>query len=298
MVDTANYQSIWTTLMHLPLTQGYVDAGGIRTRYIRAGKPDAPKLIMLHGLGGSWENCFNNIPSHAEHFDVFAFDLLGHGFTEKPNKPIVIADYVEHVKNFMDAHAIQKASFLGVSLGSWVATKFALRFPARVDKVTMISAWGRASAAPRTTGDPEAIKNLQKGREARLKAVEAPTWAAMEKIFEGLILEPKKRIPDLLGLRQQIYRQPTMKKGMENIFAGLDENWKTGTVSDEEARSVKTPYLIVAAIDSKDAFLTCSYEYEKLFPNAKLVEMKGASHWAQYEGGDEFNRINLEFLRS
>jgi 2-hydroxy-6-oxonona-2,4-dienedioate hydrolase len=295
--DPNAYQSIWTTLMDLPFCQGYVDAAGVRTRYVQAGPKDAPKLIMLHGMGGSWENCFSNIPPHALHFNTYAFDMLGHGFTDKPNKPIAIADYVDHLRNCMDALGIEKASFLGVSLGSWVATKFAAQFPARVGKVTMISAWGRTSAAPKSASGAEAAQRL-KGREARLKAVETPTWAAMESIFEGLILDPGKRLPDLLGLRLKIYRQPSMRQAMENIFLGLDEAWRSGTVSDEEARSIRNPYLIIAAIDSKDAFLACSYEYAKLFPNVKLIEQKGASHWAQWEAGDDFNRINLEFLRS
>ena len=48
------YRSVWMCLNDLPFTQGFVDADGIRTRYIQAGPADAPAVIFLHGTGASW----------------------------------------------------------------------------------------------------------------------------------------------------------------------------------------------------------------------------------------------------
>jgi len=291
------YKSIWTYLYDLPFTQGYVDAGGIRTRYIQAGPKDAPVLILLHGLGGSWENCFANLRAHAAHFNTFAIDMLGHGFTDKPDRILEVSDYVEHLKGFMDEMDIARASFLGVSLGYRVATKLATLHPDRVGKVTMVSAWGRPQAdTPISDAEREA---RARGRSSRLEAVINPTWEAIEKIFEGLVVDPKRRLPDLIALRQAIYRQPAMKQSMANIFAGIDPDaWRRNALTDDEVAKIESPYLIIAAVDSNDVFLASSYAYSKLIPRAKLIEMKGASHWAQWECVDEFNRINLEFLRA
>ncbi|OAF19175.1 hypothetical protein AXW67_37545 [Bradyrhizobium neotropicale] len=219
--------------------------------------------------------------------------MLGHGFTDKPNRLITTAEYVNHLKNFMDALKIDKASFLGISLGSWVATKLAANHPDRVDKVTMVSAWGRLVAKPDM--DSPFFKEVSR---TRLSAAANPTWPLMEKLFEGLIADPAKRLPDVLGIRLKIYSQPDMSQAMANIFNGLDYSWTDGFVTDEEARRVKSPYLIIAAVDHKDIFLECSYEYAKLIPHNRVVELRGASHWAQWEAVEEFNHVNLEFLRS
>lgn len=291
-MSNENYQSIWTHLMDAPFRQDYVDAGGVKTRYVNAGPKDAPKLIMLHGMGGSWENCFANFPEHAKYFDTYAIDMLGHGFTDKPDRLMTTAEYVNHVKNFMDAMGIEKASFVGLSLGSWVSTKLAAKYPERVEKVSMLSAWGRLIAKPDVNSP-----FFREGNKNRLAAAMNPTWERMEKIFEGLIAKPEQRLPDLLGLRMKIYAQPGMGKAMENIFNGLEYSWGDGYVTDEEARSIKCPYLIYATVDHEDIFLACAYEYAKLIPNNRLVELKGASHWPQWEALEEFNRINLEFLR-
>ena len=49
------FSSVWSDLHGVPFTQGYLDAGGIRTRYISAGDPGQPLLLLLHGVGGHAE---------------------------------------------------------------------------------------------------------------------------------------------------------------------------------------------------------------------------------------------------
>ncbi|MDN4984304.1 alpha/beta hydrolase [Bradyrhizobium sp. WYCCWR 13022] len=291
-----DYKSIWTELCKLPLRQDYVDAKGVKTRYINAGPKSAPKVIMLHGMGGSWENLYCNIADHAQHFDTYGYDMVGHGFSDKPDKPRSTVEYAEHLLAFMDAMSIEKASLLGLSLGSWVATKFAAMYPDRVEKVTMVSAWGRPY-----TSEAEVEKNralMASSRERRLAAVANPTWQAMDEVFAHLISDPKKRVPDLLALRQIIYRQPEMKRAMENILEGLNpDTWNTNAVSDDEVKKIQNPYLIVAAISHKDVFLESAYAYAKLLKNAQLIEFPGTSHFPHLERASDFNRMNIEFLR-
>ena len=88
-------------------------------------------------------NLYCNLVAHAEHFDTYGYDMIGHGFSGKPDRARSTVEYAEHLRSFMDAMSIEKASLLGLSLGSWVATKFAAMYPERVEKVTMVSAWGR-----------------------------------------------------------------------------------------------------------------------------------------------------------
>jgi len=55
--------------------------------------------------------------------------------------------------------------------------------------------------------------------------------------------------------------------------------------------------LIIAAVDHKDVFLESAYQYAKLLPNNKVVEIRGTSHFPHLERTDEFNRLNIEFLQ-
>ena len=46
------FESVWSDLQGVPFSQGYLDAGGVRTRYLHAGDPGSPALVFLHGSGG------------------------------------------------------------------------------------------------------------------------------------------------------------------------------------------------------------------------------------------------------
>ena len=57
------YRSIWTYLNTVPHKLAFLDAGGIHTRYLEAGDPDGPVVVLLHGTAGSLENyCANYGP--------------------------------------------------------------------------------------------------------------------------------------------------------------------------------------------------------------------------------------------
>ena len=77
--NARTYRSIWTELLATRFRQDWVDAGGIKTRFVQAGNESKPPLVMLHGTAGSLENFAANIGPHAEHFNCIAFDMIGSG---------------------------------------------------------------------------------------------------------------------------------------------------------------------------------------------------------------------------
>src|ERR1700739_3913219 len=91
------HESVWSDLQGVPFSQGYLDAGGVRTRYLHAGDPSRPALLLLHGSGGNAEAYVRNLEAHAEHFSTWSIDMLGHGYTDKPGHPLEVGHYVEHL---------------------------------------------------------------------------------------------------------------------------------------------------------------------------------------------------------
>src|SRR5580693_5713089 len=138
----AEHQSVWSDLQGVPFVQGYLDAGGVRTRYLRAGDSANPVLIMLHGSGGHAEAYVRNLEAHAEHFSTWAIDMLGHGYTDRAGHPLEIHDYVEHLLEFMAAIGVERAHISGESLGGWVATRVAIDHPERVDRLVLNTTGG------------------------------------------------------------------------------------------------------------------------------------------------------------
>src|SRR3978361_1100230 len=117
------YESVWSDLQGVAFSQGYLDVGGVRTRYLHAGDPANRTLVLLHGSGGHAEAYVRNLEAHAEHFSTWSMDMLGHGYTDKPGHPLEISHYVDHLLAFLDAIDVERVLLSGESLGGWVAAR-------------------------------------------------------------------------------------------------------------------------------------------------------------------------------
>ncbi|MDF2830069.1 MAG: putative hydrolase or acyltransferase of alpha/beta superfamily, partial [Mycobacterium sp.] len=127
----AEFESVWSDLQGVPFSQGFLDAGGVRTRYLHAGDRNKPALVLLHGSGGHAEAYVRNLESHAEHFSTWSIDMLGHGYTDKPGHPLEVAHYVDHLLAVFDAIGADRVHLSGESLGGWVAARAAADHPER-----------------------------------------------------------------------------------------------------------------------------------------------------------------------
>src|SRR5438270_9697675 len=105
--------------------------------------------------------------------------MVGNGFSDKPDKDYEIPVYVDHVRAVMDALGVDRASLMGTSLGSWVAARFALDHPDRVDKLVFMS----------TSGLIATRSNMDRIRAERTKAVDDPSWESIHAMFVNLMAE-------------------------------------------------------------------------------------------------------------
>ena len=288
MTDDYRHRSIWGHLMKLDFCQSYVDAGGIRTRYIDAGPKDAPPLIMIHGTGSSWECFCATLESHARHFRCLAIDLAGSGFSDRPDEPYEIGFYVKHVVAFMDALGIDKASFIGVSLGAWVTSRLVVDHPERVEKITLLAPSGLI------------INNatMSRTKSVRNAAVDDPSWENIRPVFNSILYKEEDRIPDLIQLRQAIYLEPDMKMAKGHILVLQNEEVRRrNLVTEEEWRDVTVPIFIVIAPDDNVDYTTTGRRIAELAPDVRTLTIEKVKHWAHYEAPEIFNPANLAFLR-
>lgn len=283
----STYRSVWTYLMQLPFRQGFVEAAGLRTRYIELGDPQAEPVVLLHGTGGHWEAFCANLEPLSRHHRVIGLDMMGCGFTDKPDKPYEIKDYVEHLQAFLDVMQVGKANFIGVSLGSWVATRLALAHPERVNKIVLVAATGYFPLDPGVSG---AI-------DARRSSAENPTWDKTAAVLKRLFFDPTMVMDDLIAVRQRVYSLPGMQQIMPRMLTLFDPQIRErNNLSDDEWRSIQAPVLLIEHVDTEDVYLRTVRRIIDLLPNAQKVSVQRTSHWSQFEAPDEFNAAALAFL--
>ncbi len=284
---SGEYESIWSDLQGVPFSQGYLDAGGVRTRYLHAGERDRPALVLLHGSGGHAEAYVRNLEAHAEHFSTWSFDMLGHGYTDKPGHPLEVGHYVAHLMSVLDAIGAERAHISGESLGGWVATRAAIDHPDRVDRLVLNTAGG-------SQADPEVMKRII---TLSMAAAENPTWETVQARITWLMADKTKGYDDIVASRQRVYRQPGFVNAMRDIMALQDPTIRArNIVTAEDYGFITAPTLVVWTSDDPTADVEEGRRIASMIPGARFEVMPGCGHWPQYEDPKTFNRLHLDFL--
>jgi 2-hydroxy-6-oxonona-2,4-dienedioate hydrolase len=281
------FESVWSDLQGVTFSQGYLDAGGVRTRYLHAGDPAKPTLVLLHGSGGHAEAYVRNLEAHAEHFSTWSIDMLGHGYTDKPGHPLEIAHYVDHLAAVLDTIGAQQAYISGESLGGWVASRFAVDHPDRLERLVLNTAGG-------SQADPEVMKRII---TLSMAAAENPSWDTVQARIKWLMADKSKDYDDIVASRQRVYRQPGFVNAMRDIMALQDpEIRQRNLMTANDYGAITAPTLVLWTSDDPTADTTEGRRISEMIPGARFEVMEGCGHWPQYEDPKTFNRLHIDFL--
>jgi pimeloyl-ACP methyl ester carboxylesterase len=113
---------------------------GHRVAYRMAGS--GPPILLIHGItasSASWEVVG---PMLARRHTVLAPDLLGHGESAKPRGDYSMGAYASGVRDLAVTLGVGPATIVGHSLGGGIAMQFAYQFPARSERLALVSSGG------------------------------------------------------------------------------------------------------------------------------------------------------------
>jgi|SRR5579862_357504 len=117
---------------------------GARLRYAVSG--DGPALVLVHGLGGTVENWRALAPTLARKHRVLVPDLPGHGRSQAlPEAPDLDA-LVDSIFALAEAENVERAVWIGHSLGGALSLRAAMRRPEAVRGVVLAAAAGVGSS--------------------------------------------------------------------------------------------------------------------------------------------------------
>jgi len=116
---------------------GYAPVNGLKLYYeVRgSGQP----LIVLHGGLQNTEVIADFLQEAAKNRQVIAVDLQGHGRTADIDRPITLEAMADDIAALMKYLGIEKADVMGYSLGGGTALQTAIRHPALVRKLVLVS---------------------------------------------------------------------------------------------------------------------------------------------------------------
>ena len=117
-------------------TGRFVETSEGRIHYVQRGT--GTPLMLLHPLGTStwtWEAVMGPL---SQHYACYAFDMLGHGMSDRPDRRLSIPDYADALAQALRDLGIERADFVGNSVGAVLSIEMAASHPELVDRLVLV----------------------------------------------------------------------------------------------------------------------------------------------------------------
>lgn len=279
------------SLANLEKTQAYynpelypgeiVKVNDIDIYYERSGT--GPYLILIEGLGVETWLYEKNIPELSKHFTTIAYDNRGVGHSSITDGPYTLDMMMDDLIGLMDALSIEKAHFLGASMGGFMAMEMAIRHPERVEKLVLLS----------TTAGGK--KHIPMSMKTLMKLLKSPEGAPRDVIRDRLtmaytddFMKDSLRVEHLIDLRLQ---NPQPK-------VGYDAQAAIGPKFDAFDRLKKISAKTFIGHGSEDILVPVinAENLHKEIPGSVLKIYPDLEHQFFVEDFESFNKDIIQFL--
>lgn len=249
--------------------------------YLEAGVGEP--LILIHSLGQSlytWRGVFAEL---SDHYRVIAIDLLGHGYSSRPDTfTYSMDDTTDVLRQFLDQKGIQSAHMIGFSFGAMYMLRFLSLYPDRVANCIAIAPGGLTERMPKL------IHQINKPL-AQVFARNLYTAGDVEKLLKECVADPA--LIDDQVVRQ--YYQPVSDGLTREALMYALRNFDMDVVADGLI-PVEHEVLVLWGKEDRWHPPSGSVYFQGILQNGRYYLIKNAGHLLQEEAPQKL----LEIIRS
>lgn len=252
---------------------------GIHVFYTDNGKGSA--IVLLHGFLENVSMWDAFIPTLSKKNRVICIDLLGHGKTEclgYIHTMELMADMVQVVLKHLK---IRRSTFIGHSMGGYVALAFAEKNPDALKGLCLMNSTANADTVEKKKNRDRAIIAVKQNHKMFIRM-------AISNLFR-----PKNRV--IFSERIKQVKKEALKTPLQSIVASL-EGMKIR--KDREALLRFTPFKKILIISRKDPVL----DYDALISQTKNTDVEVVEfpdgHMSYIENERGFLRVAMHFIEN
>ena len=264
----------------------------VHTRYAVAGEREQPPVVLLHGVGRSLEDWSAAAPL-AERFRLYAPDLIGFGYTGKPEGPYTLERLATFIKDFLDeVGETRPVVLVGNSLGGAVAQSFAVQYPERVRGLVLVASAGfgqEVILALRLVTVPGLGELLMKPSKRNARDT-------VKSLFHDSSFVTEERITHTLDLARQPGAARAFLATVRSLgtWRGIKAAWREEL--SRRLAPLELPTLLIWG-EYDEVLPAKQLEAARaLYPQAKTQLFKNTGHAPQLEQAAHFNALVLDFL--
>ncbi|MFF4579836.1 alpha/beta fold hydrolase [Streptomyces sp. NPDC001373] len=241
---------------------------------VQDGPPDAPTVVLIHGLGGSTSWWAPVLPALRD-LHVVRVDLLGHGGSAKPANGYGIADQSRRVGTALDRLGVRRAIVVGHSTGGAVATSLAEQRSDLVAAIALIDAGPRLDAYIGGSFVDNLVTTPVVGQLIWRLRTDGTVRAALSTAFTRKVAVPDRIVSDIQGMT---YRSLTATDEASSAYL------KERPLPDRLA-GLGLPTLVIFGSRDRRWQPSSAQDYRRV-PNARIVILEGVGHTPMFEDPD------------
>ena len=254
-----------------------ISLNGTTLRVRCDGERSRPTVVLSNSLGTDLSMWDAQAAVLAARFHVVRYDTRGHGGSDAPAGPYSIGLLGRDVLALLDHLDIERAHFVGLSMGGVTGQWLGVHAPQRMHKLVLANTASRIGS--------------EDGWRARAAAVRA-----------GGMLEIAAGAPGRWFTPEFVARQPVVVGAMQKTLRGLDQEAYAAccealAVADltKDVRRVKAPTLVIAGIHDPVTTVLDGQALADAIPGATVATLP-ASHLSNIEAPDRFTDLVATFL--
>ncbi|WP_454916571.1 alpha/beta fold hydrolase [Xanthobacter sediminis] len=261
-----------------------IAAAGIRTNVHDRG--EGFPVLFIHGSGpgvSAWANWRLALPELAKRHRVLAPDMVGFGFTERPEGVTYDMDtWVGQAVGLLDALRLPKAHVVGNSFGGAIALAMAIRHPERVGRLVLMGSVG--VPFPITDG-LDAVWGYE------------PSLENMKKLLDIFAFSRALVNDELADLRYRASIRPGFQESFSAMFPAPRQRWVDAMASAEaDIRALPHETLVIHGRDDRVIPLSNSLTLLQWIDRSQLHVFSRCGHWVQIEHAARFARLLADFF--
>jgi len=249
---------------------------GIEIHYEIHGQEGAPWLVLSHSLACNVRMWDPQIEAFKASYRILNYDMRGHGQSSAPAGPYSLDMLADDVLGLVSFLKIKTASYCGLSIGGMIGQTIAIRGGAPFERMVF--------ADTTHAQNPDALRQWEEriaiAESKGMAALVGPTmerWftpafrssAAAQKVAAMIAATP---VAGYVGCGRAIMRLQTTAR----------------------LKDIKVPVLAITG--EQDGAAPGTRHIGETVPGAKFVNLPQASHIANVEQSEAFNRALREFL--
>jgi 3-oxoadipate enol-lactonase len=260
-----------------------ITANGITMNYDQQGSGEP--LVLIPYLAADHACYAFQVAEYAKHFTCISIDLRGTGETDKPEDAYTTEVLADDIAAFMQAAGIRKAHIAGLSLGAAIGMWLAVKYPEKVQSLSLHSGWAKSDAFQRTV-----VESWQ----LLAKAIGVP-----EMIIRGIF--PWCFTPELYAARPDYIESLIAFVRSRPVQSVADFIRQSNAViaHDVEAQlgRIAVPTLITLGRHDQLTSSRFADPLKRGIRDSELLIFEGCAHAPLYERIDEFNQKTLAFMQ-